>query len=134
MKFSTVQNLFYGKHPEGQIYRIKGGKIAVRFDADSKPYKYSTRSNYGLAERLELIPHDDVETIAQRVMNAFFETDEIEVTDLTGAGDTIRWHWTNTYGITESTVVEKVISQDAYDRPVSLYTVVACEDDPWTCS
>ena len=128
MRFSTVQALFRAKNPKGTIVRLKGNKVRVRFGFDGRAYEYRTRSNYELAERLKLIPHDDIVTVADRVLEQLLEGKDSAI-DQSGAGDTVRWHWANTHG-KESTITEEPFSNDAYGRTVSMYAV-STAPDPW---
>jgi hypothetical protein len=128
MRFATVQTLFWKRHPCGSMIKLRNNRVRVQFSPDSKAYEYLVRSNSELAERLELIPHDDIAVIAKRVLEQLLDAKTATI-DQSGAGDTVRWYWSNEYGRTE-TVVETPFSTDEYDRPVSMYAIDT-DPDPW---
>lgn len=129
MRFSTVQALFRRRHPEGSIVKLRNHKVRVRFMPEGKAYEYRVRSNPELAERLELIPHDDTATVAKRVLEQFLDG-KVSAIDQSGAGDTVRWYWFNEHG-KEGHIDEEPFSKDEYGRTVSMYSM-STDPDPWS--
>ena len=127
MNLSAVRALFRAKNPTGTMVKLPKGKVRIRFHPDGRAYEYRVRSNYELAERLELIPHDDIVTIAERVVAQLVEG-KTSVVDQSGAGDTVRYYLRKNHDI-EQWIREDPFSTDEYGRTVSMYSFADTQDD-----
>ena len=120
MRFDTLARQFTAKYPNGTIAKMRSS-VCVQFAVNGKPYHYRD-SNYGIAERLDLIPASDMHEIAARVARALVDG-AAEVVDESGASDTIRaLHQVNAW--------EDAAGTDEFDRPLSRYTIAT--NDGWT--
>lgn len=127
MKIETLNKLFQAKNPQGRVYiayPVKNGyetrshTISVVYKVDGKVYEYRS-TIVALAQRLDLIPNDDITTIAKRVYTALQTQDS--VIDQAGASDTVRYMGIN--------VDIASAGDDEYGRKLTEYRKIT--NDEW---
>jgi hypothetical protein len=126
MEMSVIKSLWNAKNPGGNIWITDSaghlfdngkqtGKFAVTYKADSKIYTYAYKSVYKLAERLNLIPDNNLDywVEAEKAISAMDNGESF--ISICGLHDTI------SHIITEKTgkychLIAEDYDKDIYDR------------------
>jgi len=128
MELKNLRSLWQIKNPSGNIWIIDSngnlfdegrqtGKFAVTYKSDGKIYTYSYKSIYKLAERLQMIPDNNLDywIESRKAIEAMNQGKSF--ISICGLSDTIRYILGNNDTDKKDVSVEyKAIGLDIYDR------------------
>lgn len=133
MDMSTIKTLWNEKNPGGNIWIMlsngelldsgkQTGKFAVTYNSDGKIYTYSYKSVYKLAERLNLIPDNNLDymTESKKAIQAINNGESF--ISICGLSDTMRYLLGNNPIDKKDVHIESDdYEKDIYDRPRWIY-------------